>query len=137
MPPTLGPMMSVDPTSQRRHVAARSRTVTALLSVGGFLGIIGSLAASRTATSSSTASTPASNVPAAPASASTAPASTTGPARKQAPADDDAPPPAVVPAAPGPVASTVPPTSNNQWNFGGTPATTFNQQPVTRSHASR
>ena len=129
--------MSVDPTSQRRHVAARSRTVTALLSVGGFLGIIGSLAASRTATSSSTTSTSSPNVPATPAPASTAPATTTGTARKQAPADDDAPPPAVVPVAPAPVASTAPPTSNNQWNYGGTAAGTFNPQPVTRSHASR
>ena len=109
--------MSIDPTSQRRHAAARSRTVTALLSVGGFLGIIGSLAASRTAGSTSTASTPASNVPAARAPASADP--------------DD------VPVAPAPVASTAPPTSNNQWNYGGTPATTFNPQPVTRSHASR
>ena len=80
--------MSAEPTSQRRHAAARSRTVTALLSVGGFLGIIGSLAASRTVASTSTA-------------------------------------------------STAPPTSNNQGNYGGIPATTFNQQPVTRSHASR
>ena len=118
--------MSIDPTSQRRHAAARSRTVTALLSVGGFLGIIGSLAANRTAGSTSTASTPASNVPAARAPASTAPAAT------PAPADPDD-----VPVAPAPVASTAPPTSNNQWNYGGTPATTFNPQPVTRSHASR
>jgi hypothetical protein len=130
-------MLSIEPTSQRRHAAARSRTATALLSVGGFLGIIGSLAASRTAGSTSTASTPASNVPAAPAPASTTPATTTTHARRVAPAGDDAPAPAVVPVAPAPVASTAPPASNNQWNYGGTPATTFNQQPVTRSHASR
>ncbi|HWD71404.1 MAG TPA: hypothetical protein VG779_02655 [Actinomycetota bacterium] len=115
-------MMSVDPSSQRRHVAARSRTVTALLSVGGFLGIIGSLAASQSAASTSATSTTP-GVPAAPAPASTAPAATTGPA--------------VVPVAPAPVQSTAPPTSNNQWNYGGTPARTFNPQPVTRSHASR
>jgi hypothetical protein len=126
--------MSIEPTSQRRHAAARSRTATALLSVGGFLGIIGSLAASRTAGSTSTASTPASNVPAAPAPASTTPTTHAG---RAAPNGDDAPPPAVVPVAPAPVASTAPPASTNQWNYGGTPATTFNQQPVTRSHASR
>ncbi len=102
--------MSVDPTSQRRHAAARSRTVTALLSVGGFLGIIGSLAASRTAASTSTASTAPPNVPVAPAPVSTTLA---------------------------PVASTNPPTSNNQGSYGGTPARSFNRQPVTRSHASR
>ena len=129
--------MSVNPTPQRRHPAARSRTVTALLSVGGFLGIIGSLAASRTAGSTSTASTPVSNVPAAPAPASTTPATTTTHAKREAPESDDAPPPAVVPVAPAPVASTAPPTSNNQWSYGGTPARTFNPQPVTRSHASR
>jgi len=112
--------MSVNPTPQRRHPAARSRTVTALLSVGGFLGIIGSLAASRTA-----------------GSTSTAPATTTTHAKREAPESDDAPPPAVVPVAPAPVASTAPPTSNNQWNYGGTPARIFNPQPVTRSHASR
>jgi len=102
--------MSAEPTSQRRHAAARSRTVTALLSVGGFLGIIGSLAASRTAASTSTASTASPRVPAAPAPASTVPT---------------------------PVQSTDPPTSNHQGNYGGTPARTFNEQPVTRSHASR
>ena len=128
---TLGPMMSTNPTPQRRHPAARSRTATALLSVGGFLGIIGSLAASGSAASTSATST-APGVPAAPAPASTAPATTTGPAATPAPAG-----PVDVPVAPAPVASSAPPTSNNQWNYGGTPATTFNRQPVTRSHASR
>jgi hypothetical protein len=42
-----------------------------------------------------------------------------------------------VPLAPAPVQSTTPPASNNQWSYGGTPARTFNPQPVTRSHASR
>ena|SRR5438552_12576484 len=123
--------MCVDQSSQRRHVAARSRTVTALLSVGGFLGIIGSLAASQPAASTSATSTTP-DVPVAPAPASTTPATTTGPAGTPAPAG-----PAVVPVAPAPVQSTAPPTSNNQWNYGGTPARTFNPQPVTRSHASR
>jgi hypothetical protein len=131
MAPTLGRMMSTNPNPQRRHPAARSRTVTALLSVGGFLGIIGSLAASQSAASTPATST-APGVPAAPAPASTAPATTTGPAATPAPAG-----PADVPVAPAPVASTAPPAPNNQWNYGGTPATTFNPQPVTRSHASR
>jgi hypothetical protein len=34
------------------------------------------------------------------------------------------------------VQTTAPPASNNQPAFGGIPARTFNQQPVTRSHAS-
>lgn len=123
--------MSVDHSSQRRHVAARSRTVTALLSIGGFLGIIGSLAASQSAASTSATSTTP-GVPVAPAPASTAPATTTGPTGTPAPAG-----PAVVPLDPAPVQSTAPSTSNNQWNYGGTPARTFNPQPVTRSHASR
>lgn len=127
---TLGRIMSLNPTPQRRHPAARSRTVTALLSVGGFLGIIGSLAAGgRAASTSATSTTP--TVPAAPAPASTTPA-TTDPAATPA-----TPGPADVPVAPAPVQSTAPPTSNNQWNYGGTPARTFNPQPVTRSHASR
>jgi hypothetical protein len=68
----------------------------------------------------------------APAPASTTPATTTGPAGTPAPAG-----PAVVPVGPAPVQSTTPPASNNQWSYGGTPAGTFNPQPVTRSHASR
>jgi hypothetical protein len=37
---------------------------------------------------------------------------------------------------PAPAQTTAPSTSNNQLTFGGIPAPTFNQQPVTRSHAS-
>jgi hypothetical protein len=37
---------------------------------------------------------------------------------------------------PAPAQTTAPSTSNNQPTFGGIPAPTFNQQPVTRSHAS-
>jgi hypothetical protein len=96
----LGRVMSVNPSPQRRHVAAQARVATALLSVGGFLGIIGALATSRTA--ASTTSTPAPTVP-----------------------------------APVPAQTTAPSTSNNQPTFGGIPGRTFNQQPVTRSHASR
>ena len=106
--------MSVNPSSQRRHVAAQARVATALLSVGGFLGIIGALAASRTAATTSTTSTPPPTVP-----ATTEPDTT----------------PALAPA-PAPVQTTAPSTSNNQSTYGGIPAHTFNQQPVTRSHAS-
>jgi hypothetical protein len=105
--------MSANPSSQRRHVAAQARVATALLSVGGFLGIIGALATGRTAATTSTTSTP---VP-------TIPATTTGPDSTPAP-------------APAPVQTTAPSTPNNQPIFGGIPARTFNQQPVTRSHAS-
>ena len=103
--------MSANPSSQRRHVAAQARVATALLSVGGFLGIIGALATSRTAATTSTTSTP---VPAIPA---------TGPDSTPAP-------------APAPVQTRAPSMPNNQPIFGGIPARTFNQQPVTRSHAS-
>jgi hypothetical protein len=41
-----------------------------------------------------------------------------------------------VPAAPAPVQTTAPSTSNNQSAYGGLPARSFNRQPVTRSHAS-
>src|SRR5690242_15731017 len=106
MAPTLGRMTPLNPARQRRHAAARSRTVTALLSAGGFLGIIGSLATSPTAASTSTASTVP---PAAPATA---------------------------PTAPAPLPTADPPTPDNPWTYGGTPARTFDQRPVTRSHAS-
>jgi len=120
--------MSTNPSSQRRHAAAQARVATALLSVGGFLGIIGTLAASRTAASTSTTSTPA----------STTPATTTEPDATPAPppAADVAPAPAFVPAAPAPAQTTAPSMSNNQSIYGGLPARSFNQQPVTRSHAS-
>jgi hypothetical protein len=113
--------MSTDPPSQRRHAAAQARVATALLSVGGFLGIIGALAASRTA-----------------ASTTITPATTTGPDATPAPSPpaDVAPVPAFVPAAPAPAQTTAPSTSNNQSAYGGLPARSFNQQPVTRSHAS-
>jgi hypothetical protein len=126
MAPTLGHVMSTNPSSQRRHAAAQARVATALLSVGGFLGIIGALAASRTAASTTT--TPA----------STTPATTTGPDATPAPSPpaDVAPAPAYVPAAPAPAQTTAPSTSNNQSAYGGLPARSFNQQPVTRSHAS-
>ena len=125
MAPTLGHVMSANPSSQRRHAAAQARVATALLSVGGFLGIIGALAASRTAASTSTTSTPA----------STTPATATEP-DAPAPAATVAPAPAFVPAAPAPGQTTAPSTSNNQSTYGGLPARTFSQQPVTRSHAS-
>jgi hypothetical protein len=105
----LGRVMSANPPSQRRHVAAQARVATALLSVGGFLGIIGALAASRTAATTSTTSTPAPTIPA----TTTAPDTT-----------------------PAPVQTTAPSTPNNPSTYGGIPARTFNQQPVTRSHAS-
>jgi hypothetical protein len=105
--------MSDNPSSQRRHVAAQARVATALLSVGGFLGIIGVLAASRTAASTSTASTPAPTVPATTTEPDTTPVQ-----------------------VPVPVQTAAPSTSNNQSTYGGLPARTFNQQPVTRSHAS-
>ncbi|MEA2502578.1 MAG: hypothetical protein QOD01_2689 [Actinomycetota bacterium] len=126
MAPTLGHVMSTNPSSQRRHAAAQARVATALLSVGGFLGIIGALAASRTAASTTT--TPA----------TTTPATTTGPDVTPAPSPpaDVAPAPAYVPAAPAPAQTTAPSTSNNQSAYGGLPARSFNQQPVTRSHAS-
>jgi hypothetical protein len=111
--------MSTNPSSQRRHAAAQARVATALLSVGGFLGIIGALAASRTAASTTTTST-------------TEPDATPAPS----PPADVAPAPAYVPAAPAPVQTTAPSTSNNQSAYGGLPARSFNQQPVTRSHAS-
>ena len=111
----LGRVMSVNASSQRRHVAAQARVATALLSVGGFLGIIGALAASRTDATTSTTSTPAPTVP----------ATTTEPDTTQTP-----------PPVPAPVQTTAPSTSNTQPTFGGIPARAFNQQPVTRSHAS-
>ena len=117
MAPTLGHVMSTNPSSQRRHAAAQARVATALLSVGGFLGIIGALAASRTAASTSTTST-------------------TEPDATPAPSADVAPAPAYVPAAPAPAQTTAPSTSNNQPAYGGLPARSFNQQPVPRSHAS-
>ena len=106
---TLGHVMSTNPSSQRRHAAAQARVATALLSVGGFLGIIGALAASRTAASTSTTTTPAPTIP----------ATTTEPDTTPAPAQ-----------------TTAPSTPNNQSIYGGLPARSFNQQPVTRSHAS-
>jgi len=121
MAPTLGHVMSTNPSSQRRHAAAQARVATALLSVGGFLGIIGALAASRTAASTSTTST-------------TEPDATPSPS--PSPSADVAPAPAFVPAAPAPAQTTAPSTSNNQSTYGGLPAQSFNQQPVTRSHAS-
>lgn len=111
MAPRLGRVMSANPSSQRRHVAAQARVATVLLSVGGFLGIIGALAASRTAATTSTTSTPAPTIP----------PTTTEP--------DSTP-------APAPVQTTAPSSTNTQPTFGGIPARTFNQQPVTRSHAS-
>jgi hypothetical protein len=67
----------------------------------------------------------------------TTPATTTEPdATPPPPAADVAPAPAFVPAAPAPVQTTAPSTSGNQSTYGGLPARSFNQQPVTRSHAS-
>src|SRR5712692_3079420 len=120
----LGAVMSTHPPSQRRHAAGQARVATALLSLGGFVGIIGAMAATRT-TASTTAPVPAET------SAPTAPAPATTTAPVQAPVQMPVPVPTIAPATSSGTGS------SGASRYAGTPAQVFNQQPVTRSYASR